>query len=49
MVLIFTNLCSFVKFVLKFCPKCGSRITGGENPERGIIGLTASSLDDGHR
>ncbi|MGA9779118.1 MAG: hypothetical protein ACLPRE_15280 [Limisphaerales bacterium] len=22
------------------------RITGAENPERGIIGLTASSLDD---
>ena len=29
-----------------FCPKCGSRVTGAENPERGIIGVTASSLDD---
>jgi hypothetical protein len=29
-----------------FCAKCGSRLTGAENPERGIIGLTASSLDD---
>jgi hypothetical protein len=29
-----------------FCPKCGSRITGAENAERGIIGLTASNLDD---
>ena len=29
-----------------FCPKCGSRLTGAENPERGIIAVTASSLDD---
>ncbi|HXT12263.1 MAG TPA: GFA family protein [Candidatus Angelobacter sp.] len=29
-----------------FCAKCGSRLTGAENPERGIIGITASSLDD---
>ena len=29
-----------------FCAKCGSRITGAENPERGIIAVTASSLDD---
>jgi len=29
-----------------FCPKCGSRLTGAENPESGIIGLTASNLDD---
>lgn len=29
-----------------FCPKCGSRLTGAENPERGIIGVVASSLDD---
>lgn len=29
-----------------FCGKCGSRLTGAENPERGIIGITASSLDD---
>jgi hypothetical protein len=29
-----------------FCPKCGSRLTGAENPEKGIIGLLASSLDD---
>ena len=29
-----------------FCAKCGSRLTGAENPEKGIIGLTASSLDD---
>lgn len=29
-----------------FCPKCGCRLTGAENPERGIIGILASSLDD---
>lgn len=31
-----------------FCADCGSRLTGGENPEgtSGIIGVTASSLDD---
>ncbi|HSY09965.1 MAG TPA: GFA family protein [Candidatus Dormibacteraeota bacterium] len=29
-----------------FCPKCGSRLTGAENPESGIIGLTALNLDD---
>ena len=29
-----------------FCPKCGSRLTGAENPDRGFIGLVASSLDD---
>lgn len=29
-----------------FCAKCGSRLTGAEKPERGIIGITASSLDD---
>ncbi|HMD55393.1 MAG TPA: GFA family protein [Phycisphaerae bacterium] len=29
-----------------FCARCGSRLTGAENLERGIIGLTASSLDD---
>jgi hypothetical protein len=29
-----------------FCPTCGSRLTGAENPKRGFIGLTASSLDD---
>jgi hypothetical protein len=29
-----------------FFPNCGSRLTGAENPEVGIIGLTASSLDD---
>ena len=29
-----------------FCPKCGSRLTGGESIEKGIIGLLASSLDD---
>jgi hypothetical protein len=29
-----------------FCGKCGSRLTGGEDLERDIIGLTASSLDD---
>src|SRR6185437_4547345 len=29
-----------------FCAKCGSRLTGAESPERGIIGITASSLDD---
>jgi hypothetical protein len=28
-----------------FCPACGSRITGAENPERGFIGVTASSMD----
>ena len=29
-----------------FCSQCGSRLTGAENPERGIIAVTASSLDD---
>jgi hypothetical protein len=29
-----------------FCAQCGSRLTGAENRERGIIGVTASSLDD---
>jgi len=29
-----------------FCARCGSRITGAENPERGIIAVTAGSLDD---
>ena len=29
-----------------FCANCGSRLTGAENAERGIIGITASSLDD---
>ena len=29
-----------------FCPKCGSRLTGGEDPEKGIIGIHASSLDE---
>ncbi|MEO6995234.1 MAG: GFA family protein [Lacunisphaera sp.] len=29
-----------------FCAKCGSRLTGGESSEEGIIGLFASSLDD---
>jgi hypothetical protein len=29
-----------------FCYRCGSCLTGGENPEKGIIGLLASSLDD---
>ena len=29
-----------------FCAKCGSRLTGGEDPARDFIGLTASSLDD---
>jgi hypothetical protein len=29
-----------------FCAKCGCRLTGAESPERGIIGITASSLDD---
>jgi hypothetical protein len=29
-----------------FCPKCGSRLTGAENPEGGIIGILASSLDE---
>jgi hypothetical protein len=29
-----------------FCAKCGSRLTGVENPERGIIGVVAASLDD---
>jgi hypothetical protein len=29
-----------------FCPQCGSRLTGAENPEKGIIGVVASSLDD---
>lgn len=29
-----------------FCIKCGSRLTGAEDPEKGIIGVVASSLDD---
>lgn len=29
-----------------FCPTCGSRLTGAENPDRGVIGVVASSLDD---
>jgi hypothetical protein len=29
-----------------FCPKCGSRLTGAENPAKGYIGVVASSLDD---
>jgi hypothetical protein len=29
-----------------FCAQCGSRLTGAENPEKGIIGVVASSLDD---
>lgn len=29
-----------------FCPKCGSRLTGAEDAERGTIGVVASSLDD---
>jgi hypothetical protein len=29
-----------------FCAKCGSRLTVGEDPERGIIGVMACSLDD---
>jgi len=29
-----------------FCPTCGSRLTGAESPEKGIIGVLASSLDD---
>lgn len=29
-----------------FCSQCGSRLTGAENPEKGIIAVVASSLDD---
>ena len=29
-----------------FCPHCGSRITGAEDPARGVIAVVASSLDD---
>jgi hypothetical protein len=29
-----------------FCAKCGSRLTGAEDPARDFIGVTASSLDD---
>jgi hypothetical protein len=29
-----------------FCAQCGSRLTVGEDSQRGIIGLLAASLDD---
>ena len=29
-----------------FCANCGSRLTGAENPGKGIIGVLAASLDD---
>lgn len=31
-----------------FCADCGSRLTGGENPDRqtGVVGVNAGSLDD---
>ena len=31
-----------------FCAECGSRLTGGENPEgtSGMVGINAGSLDD---
>jgi hypothetical protein len=29
-----------------FCPQCRSRVTGAESVGKGIIGQTASSLDD---
>ena len=29
-----------------FCATCGSRLTGAENQQRGIIAVVASSLDD---
>lgn len=29
-----------------FCPRCGSTLTAGEDPERNCIGLAASSVDD---
>ncbi|RYD25882.1 MAG: GFA family protein [Verrucomicrobiaceae bacterium] len=29
-----------------FCPECGSRLTGADSPEHGVIGVVASSLDD---
>lgn len=29
-----------------FCAKCGSRLTGAEDAQRGIIAVVASSLDD---
>jgi hypothetical protein len=29
-----------------FCAECGSRLTVGEDAERGVLGLMASSLDD---
>jgi hypothetical protein len=32
-----------------FCSECGSRITGAESEEKGIIGVAASSLDDPSR
>lgn len=29
-----------------FCPRCGARLTVGEDSQRGLIGLMAGSLDD---
>lgn len=29
-----------------FCAVCGSRLTGAESPDKGFIGVLASSLDD---
>ncbi len=29
-----------------FCGNCGSRLTVGEDPDRGLIGLMAGGLDD---
>ena len=44
----FTTSLKFGKHKRGFCANCGSRLTGGENPEgtSRIVGIIAGSLDD---